>query len=128
MLDQRDERQLVGGGDTLLHYHLSDRVPTIDTLEGLWRVAPIFSMTTSGIVPLHAVFILADSSAGNVNVQLPLASASREIEVIKLSTKNRVLILPTPPEKILGQDGVILQTQYDALRLKAIEGFGWVAL
>lgn len=128
MLDPRDEQQLVGVGDTLLHYHLSDRIPTVDTLEQLWALAPIFAMTSSGEVPPHAAFILADSTAGSVTVQLPPAFASREIEIIKLSTANRVLILPTPPEKILGQDGVILQTQYDALRLKALEGFGWVAL
>lgn len=27
MLDPRDEQQLVGGGDTFLHYHLADRGP-----------------------------------------------------------------------------------------------------
>jgi len=46
-LDARQEGELTGGGDSLLHYHLQDRVPTHDTLNGLQRVMSARTVTTN---------------------------------------------------------------------------------
>lgn len=128
MIDPRDEQQLLGGGDTMLHYHNLDRIPTHDTLEQLHQVATLVAVTGNVQLEPQDDFVLADTTLFSTTVQLLPAKAGQEVEIIKVTPGNRVLILPTPPDSILGEDGYILTTQWDALRLKAIEGFGWVAI
>ena len=127
-LDPIQESSLVSGGDCFEHWHSSDRTPTHDTVLQYQSLATVRSVTTDVTVDDRWDYILVDTSTGNRTVTLPLANNGREIEVIKATAANKVTILPSGADTIIGATGVIIQSRFDAIRLKAVHGTGWFAI
>lgn len=122
---QLDDAQLLAltqGGDTLLHYHLSDRVPTHDTLLGLQKAEYVHSVAGPYTATYNDDLILC--SGGNVT--LPAAKNGKIIEVLQTTTSN-VTVLPTGSDTVEGTSSVSMLVQWLALTFKAISG-GWVII
>jgi len=128
VIDERSAQELIGGGDTRLHFHLEDRTPTHLTLEQMQSVTNVGTQTGNYTATPQDDIILVDTSAGNVTVTLPLAKGGKEFEPVKAEAANVLYVVPTAPDTILGSaTGVIIRNQYDALRLKSVTG-GYIAL
>lgn len=124
MIDQRSEQELTGGGDTLLHYHLSDRA----TNAGLQNDARVSLVTGAAyaIAPGDD-FVVLDTTSGAVTVTLPRARNGKEIEVILQAGTYNGVILPQSGETIMGEADAIFSVVGTAIRFKAIN-LNWVAI
>lgn len=68
MLDPRDEQQLVGGGDTLLHYHLADRGPFPiphgsfydTTTQSIVSTTTAYALKCNTTTESYQVYVVAD--------------------------------------------------------------------
>ena len=70
----------------------------------------------------------ADTSAGNVTLTLPESKNDGwEVEIIKPSPMNRVIILPTGTDTLVGDTQVDVYDQWTALRFRAVSG-GYVLI
>lgn len=124
MLDDRDERQLVGGGDTLLHYHLADRA----TNAGLQSDARQRTTSDSAFsVTYDDDFVFCDTTSSNISVTLPLARNGKEFEIVKTASPNMLTILPSGTNTLAGAASVLVYVQWTALRFKAVSG-GYVLI
>lgn len=123
MIEPRSEYELVGGGDTLLHYHLADRA----TNAGLQSDARRTTVTTAYTVRADDDFLLIDTSAGAVELTLPQARNGKEYEFVLVDATNYATVTPDGADTINGEPDMILSTLWTAIRLKAISG-GWVAI
>ena len=127
-LDPIQESNLVSGGDCFEHWHSSDRSLSHDDVLQYQSLTTVRSVSTDINVDDRWDYILVDTSSGNRTVTLPLALNGREIEVIKATAANKVTILPSGADTIIGATGVIIQSRFDAIRLKAVHGTGWFAI
>lgn len=128
MINTPQEASLLSGGDCFLHWHSQDRVMTHDSLTQLQQIASVLTATGDVTVNDQTDYIYADTTLQNIIVALPLAKNGREVEIIKAASAFRVLIVPTGSDTVLGAEGAIIQSRFDALRLKAIQDIGWVAI
>ena len=94
----------------------------------LQQVASVLPVVGDITLTEQMDFVLVNTATTSITVTLPEAKGGKEFEVVKYATANRVVIVPAAGETILGADEVYITTIYDALRLKAIEGTGWVAI
>lgn len=127
MIDARQAQELVGGGDSLLHYHLSDRIPTHATLHGLQEVAVVRSVSANTTLTYEDDYVLVDTTAGSVAITLPASKAGKEFEIIKIAAANSVTVDGDGSETICGSTTMLLTTQWSAANMKAVAG-GWVLI
>jgi hypothetical protein len=116
--------QLVGGGECFIHIHPKEPLDFTDSLA-LMAAEPITHVTgVSTYTPTKFEEMLAvDTSVNSVTITLPTAFNGREFYVIKMTPQNRVLVVPTPTDHILGSTlGVEIFNQFTALHFKAIAG------
>lgn len=124
MIDSRSEQELVGGGDTLLHYHLADRA----TNAGLQSDQRVISVTEAAYsVSYTDDVLLVDTTASDVTVQLLPTRKQREIEIVKVAQANTLTILPASNELIVGESSAIVTEQWTALHFKGINQ-NWVVI
>lgn len=128
MLTLQQESNLTSAGDCFEHWHSQDRVPVYSDIAEYQSLARQVVVSSDAFVSPEADYLLVDTSMGDVNIQLPPAMRGREIEVIKTASAYRVIILPDSGETIIGAEGVVIQSRYDALRIKAVQNMGWVAI
>lgn len=123
MLDSYQEQQLTGAGDTLLHHHLSDRIPTHDTLVQLEVLATRRTVTTDPYTVTEADDILLCPSGGTLNFPAS-KNNGREYEVVMTGT-DPVTVVLNGSDLVYGSSSVLLSVQGTALRFKAVSG-GWI--
>lgn len=123
MLDNNQEQQLTGAGDTLLHYHLSDRIPTHDTLVQLEVLATRRTVTTDPYTVTEADDILLCPSGGTINFPAS-KNNGREYEVVMTGTDS-VTVQLDGSDLVYGESSVLLEQQGTALRFKSVSG-GWI--
>lgn len=120
--------ELTTGGLCYLHSH-ERHVPDAIDREQL-AAAEATSVITG---PTYSAtwrdeLLLADTSANNVTITLPLAQNGREYEVVKMQPQNILYILPTAPDTVLGSTlGVQVFNQFTAIRFKSVPG-GYIAV
>lgn len=115
--------ELVGGGDTLLHFHLADRNPTHQTSNQLQAVQNI--QTKAGAtytLTEQDDIILADGGT----YTLPKSKFGKEYEII-MTGSTSVIVNLTSPDEIFGETSVLLEVEGTALRFKAVST-GWVLI
>jgi len=122
-LDPRSEQELVGGGDTLLHYHLADRA----TNAGLQKDARVSVFTNDFVARVEDDFLVADTSAGAIDITLPQARNGKEIVVILGSGTYALTVSPLTGDTIMGEAEMIITLAGTTIHLKAI-GTDWVAI
>lgn len=122
-LNEQDQAELVNGGDTRLHYHNSDRVPTHDTLEGLAAVENIRSVDASYVSNYQDDFILVDSTAGAVTIDIPKPLTNR-VTVLRVAGANNVTV-QSVGYTVNGAASAIISSNYTPLRLKALKDIGY---
>ena len=127
MLDAIHESQLVGGGDCFLHWHSSDRVITHSDLRKLQQLDVFRTVTGDSSVLPNDDFILVNTTSASVTVTLPLASASREIEIMKNAAPNRISVVTSGTDTILGVTEARIYNYGTSLRFKAVTG-GWIII
>lgn len=123
LLNDFQEQQLIGGGDTLLHFHLSDRIPTHDTLVQLEVVATRRTVTTDPYTVTEADDLLLCPSGGTINFPAS-KNNGREFEVVMTGT-DPVTVVLDGSDLVYGESSVLLEQQGTALRFKSVSG-GWV--
>jgi hypothetical protein len=121
-LDFRQEHELTGGGDCLLHYHSQDRV-TNDILQSAENVVSVSSAYT---VTYNDDIILA-TAATPYTITLPIAR-SRRVTIVRVSGNASITVVPTASDTINGASSVIISTSYTPLRLKAVAGIGYISV
>lgn len=118
MLDQwRLEAQwgeLVGGGDTLQHYHLADRA----TNAGLQSALRIRTAAITGTVLAEDDVVIADTSSGAITLTLPPARNGKEYELV-LSGTNTLTITPAAGDTFMGDVNAVVSVNKTALHIKA---------
>ena len=122
MLSVEQEAALVSQGDCYEHYHSSDRLITSEdgiTLNAIERSASFVNGTHS--IPSDVVYVLANSSSGNVNLTLPNPSKRLSVTVIKTSASNSVIIR-SPSGTINGVTSYTLTSAFQTAKFKAIDG------
>ena len=123
-LDPRQEQELVGGGDSLLHYHLADRA----TNAGLQSDARVVGVsTTTYAVRDGDDFLVCDTTLVPITVTLPLARNGREIEVVYNAGVNNITLLPQTGDTTMGTTSITMTLLGMALRLKAVDN-NWVII
>ncbi len=121
-------QELTSMGNCLLHYHDSDRVVDHNTLSSLQQIAYVKEVSGDFTVDDRQDFVLVDTSSASVTITLPRIRNGREVEIIKTVSANRVTVIPSGTDTVLGGSGVIIVNRFDAIRLKAVDGIGWVAI
>jgi hypothetical protein len=121
-LDSRQEYELTGGGDCLLHYHLQDRV-TNDSLQAAERVVSVSSAYTA----TYSDDIILATAVTPYTITLPVAR-SRRITIVRVSGDANITVTSTPPDTINGAASMVISTSYTPLRLKAITGIGYISV
>ena len=73
--------------------------------------------------------LLCDTSSTSFTITLPDATSNfgKEIEVVKTSSANRLTVIPTGADTIVGDTSVIIFRQWTALRFKAVTG-NWIII
>ena len=123
-LDERQERELVSGGDSLLHYHLADRATNAGLQADSRVVAPT---STPYNIRADEDFLVFDTSGGVVSALMPLARNGREIEIILQVAGNDLTLTPQTGDTIMGQAAAVLAIAGTAIRFRAINS-NWVAI
>jgi hypothetical protein len=123
-LDALQEQQLTGGGDTLLHYHLADRV-TNARLQADARQVTVTEATY--IVADNDEILLVDTSAASATLTLPPSRGGKEYEVVKIAAANSITVDADGSDTICGAASMLLTLQWSAARLKAVSG-GWILI
>jgi hypothetical protein len=126
-MDNFSEAQLTGGGDTLLHYHLADRVPTHDTLLGVQSVAKVRTISSDYTCTQQDDIVLCDTSAGVVNVTLPPATGGKILIFKKRAANHTLNIYPVGSDTIDDLSVQSLTTKCASITVKAV-GFGWMII
>lgn len=125
MLDTYAEQQLTGRGDTSLHFHLEDRVPTHDTVVQLQLRDTRRTVSDATYTVTEADDVIMCTVA--CTVSMPVSKGNgREFEVVMSGTGN-VLVDLAGSDAIYGEGSVLLNMQGMALRFKAISG-GWIII
>ena len=122
MLSVEQESALTSQGDCYEHYHSSDRLITSEdgiTLNAIERSASFVNGTHS--IPSDVVYVLANSTSGNVNLTLPNPSKKLSVTVIKTVAGNSVII-NTPSGTINGVSSYTMTSAYQTAKFKAING------
>jgi hypothetical protein len=72
--------------------------------------------------------LLVDTTAVSMTLTLPLSKADGwECEIVKTTSPNRVIILPTGTDLIVGENRVEVYDQWTALHFRAVSG-GYVII
>lgn len=124
MLSPQQESSLTSRGDCFEHWHSEDRVLRHDDVLAYQSLTVVFDVSTNTVIDDRFDFIRVDTSAGNVDVTLPPAKSGRELEVMKNSAANRLRILPSNSDLILGATEVRVFNYGTSLRFKAVSD-GW---
>ena len=98
----------------------------VDTTVGAYTVTGDVTLGVDDDV------VLVDTSGGNVVVTLPeisdqMVRDKQEFEVVKTIAANRIEIVPTGSDTILGEPDALVFAQWTALRFRATTG-NWVAI
>ena len=123
MMDAYSE--LVMGGDTRLHHHLEDRIPTHETLRTLQAVKRVVVVSSDYSVLDRDDVIEVDTGGGNIDVTLLLGRQGKEITISKITAANTLTIYPTSPQTINGGASLALTTQWASRTLKYVGNDDW---
>jgi hypothetical protein len=113
------ENQLLSGGDTMLHYHLQDRTPTHDTLDGLQAIQSEVAVSANYTASYNDDILVCDATSGNITLTLPLAKGGKQFIIVKTNATNNVVITAGGSNTINGLSTLTLSTQWATVTLKA---------
>lgn len=114
--------QLIGYDLCYVHSHPKEILGFSERLE-LMAAQPPNTIISDYTLTKSDDLILVDTSIGDVTITLPLASQSREFQIVKYSDLNRLFIVPTSPDLVLGSaSGIQVNNKYSSLHIKAIVG------
>ena len=114
--------QLVGQGECFIHFHPKDPYGLADRL-GLMAAEPVTTVTGDHTLSGREELILVDTTAQSITVTLPVAAKGREYQIVKVSSKNALYIIPANPDTVCGgTSGLVVYNAYTSLHLKAITG------
>lgn len=118
-------KELVMGGDTRLHHHLEDRIPTHETLRTLQSTGRVVPTSSDYSVLDRDDFIEVTTSGGNVNLTLMPGKHGKELVISKLSAANTLTITPSAGQTINGAASLALTAQWASVTLKYIGNNDW---
>lgn len=128
MIDPRIESELTSGGDCFSHYHSSDRVNTHDDVTRLDQLETSAATSTGPYtVPIGLNYLLVDTTAGGITVNLPTPSLLVSITIIKKVAAN-VVTVQGPSGMINGAATYTLNTAYQHAKFKSLDGVNYVVV
>lgn len=128
-MDADTERALMSGGDTMLHHHKSDSMPTHQTLRHLQKLANQVKISSDTILTYKEDLILVDTTTGNVTVTLPKFRGGNEATLVKLVAANQMIINTTGGDVINGAASITATAQWDKYHVKGCsDANGYVLL
>lgn len=81
------------------------------------------SITSPYSVSRGDYLLLVDTSAGSVTLSLPTSKNDGwECEIVKTDAANRVIILPSGTDTLVGETSVEVYDQWTALKFRAVSG------
>jgi len=117
------EYRLTNGGDCPDHFHSSDRIRThddADLLVSLESYVEVGSGSTT--VRPGTDYVLADTSAGSANVELPNPALGLAVTIVKKSASNLVNV-SSPTGTVNGAASVSMGSgAYSSAKFKALGG------
>jgi hypothetical protein len=122
-LDARQEQELTGCGDTMLHYHLADRA-TNAQLQSTVRQTTV---TVSRALTESDDILLVDTTAGSVTLTLPLAKGGKEYSAVKVVAANSMLLACSGTDTICGDTSLTATVCWTSIHIKASNG-SWIIL
>lgn len=73
-------------------------------------------------------YVFVDSTAGAVNITLPLARGGQHATIVRRAGGNNVTVLPTGTDTVNDAASVVISTSFVPLRLKAYKGIGYLGI
>ena len=94
--------------------------------------SPAFTVTGDHAVGINDDVVLIDTTAASRTVTLPQISDSMvrekfEVEIVKPEAANRIDVVPTGSDTILGEPDAKVYARWTALRLRATTG-NWIVI
>jgi hypothetical protein len=125
MVDEIDWGTLKGGGDSMDHYHHSDRFPSRDTLIWLQSLQNVKTVTATYYVTDQDDIIICDNTVA-IAIYLPLSrSDGRHVTVTRINSGG-VSVTRSSTDTINGETVKAVNND-DSWTFKAISG-GWVRI
>jgi hypothetical protein len=125
-VDEFQEAQLVGGAECFIHFHPREPLNRED-LEALQASDLVQSVTGDATLDGRFDIIQVDTSTTSITVTLPPAANGKEFQIVKIAAANRVIIVPTGTDTLVGATQVNIYNQWTSLRFKAVTG-GYILL
>lgn len=116
-LNTEEVRQLTGFSECYLHVH-PRHVIDADDVTNSQSARKIIEVSANYTVLPTDEIVLVDTTAGNVTIMLPHSDFKKEFQVVKVSSANKVIILPTSPDTILDDTGVEITSVFTSLNFK----------
>ena len=117
---------LVGGADCEYHYHSSDRQLNHDSVLQFQDNEGVRKITSSYTATYNDDFLFVDSTSGAISIQLPVARGGKSYTVVRIAGSNNVALTPKGTDKINGAASATISSSYSPLRLKSLNGVGWI--
>ena len=115
---------LVGGGDCLEHYHLTDRFPPRDTT--LWLQSQEIVVTVSADYTVTDAEDIIIINGSGLTIDLPVAFGGKHI-IFTVNGSNSATLTPASGETINGLSSYSLSSTVRTAHLKAVSG-GWILI
>jgi hypothetical protein len=121
-MEARQEQELTSGTDTLLHYHLADRVTQAHHQNDERIAWPSAAYAAT----YNDDYVFADTTSGAFAVTLPLARNGRIITVVRIAGANTLTVARSGTNTINGATSLSITTSYAPRRLKGVAGVGYI--
>lgn len=118
-------KELVMGGDTRLHHHLEDRIPTHETLRALQAAETVVEVSADYTVREQDDLLEVSTAGGSVNISLLTGRRGKTVTVSKLSALNTLTITPSGGQTINGAASLVLLSQWASKTLKYVGNDDW---
>ena len=99
-----------------------DQLHQLDEVERVRRVSSSQNLTYDDDI------ILLDSTSGTLSIAIPLARGGKRLTLIRTSGANNVTLSRSGTDTINGATSLTISSNYSPVRLKALQGTGWVTV
>ena len=128
MLTPEEEDSLVRGGYCYLHQHEDRYLATHDELQRLQELESLREVTSSAAITMDDDIILVDSTGGAFTLSLPASRGGKRYTFTRVGGAGNITITPQSPDTINGASSLVISSSYTPVRLKSVNGRGWVTL
>lgn len=115
-----EKGQLTGRGPCSLHTHETE-INHHKHLETLQALEVVVKVTANHTVEYREDIVLADTSAGNITITIPLSRGGKKFYILKTSAANVLTVQFSGAETMLGSASITITALGEGKWLKGID-------